>query len=105
MQGIGFGLVIPVSFATFNQYFVQRRVFVMSLAQALTGILTMLYPIFVAYIRETFGFRGALALVAAINGHIICTMLVMQPVEKHMKVIKISIMETEEELCKMAIGF
>lgn len=99
MQGIGLGLMMPVAFGKFNQYFVNRRVFVMSLTQSCTGILSMMYPIFVAYLKQIFGFRGAMAILAAVNAHVIVAMLVMHPIEWHYKVIKTPILEKEEP-CK-----
>lgn len=98
MQGMGprvLGLIIPVAFGKFNQYFVHRRVFVMSLTQAFTGVLAMIYPIFVAYLRETFGFRGSVAIISAINAHVILSMIVMHPVDWHYKLIKTPIFEEE----------
>lgn len=99
MQGIGLGLVMPVAFGKFNQYFTNQRVTIMSLTQAFTGVLTMVYPLFVAYLKETYGFRGAMAVIAAVNAHVILAMLVMHPVEWHYKTIKIPISEKEEP-CK-----
>lgn len=96
MQGIGLGLIVPVAFAKFNQYFVHRRVFVMSLTQALTGVLAMIYPIFVAYLNLEFGFRGSVAIITAINAHVIFSMLVMHPVEWHYKLIKTPIVDEEK---------
>lgn len=103
MQGIGLGLIMPVTYATFNQYFLHRRVFVMSLTQAFTGILTMIYPIFVANLIETYGFRGSVAIIAAIHAHLVLVMLVMQPVEWHYKLIKIPIFD--EEPCKCIVFY
>lgn len=96
MQGIGMGLVMPVAFGKFNQYFTNRRVTIMSLTQAFAGVLAMGYPLFVAYLKETYGFRGGVAVIAAVNAHVIFAMLVMHPVEWHYKTIKIPILEKEE---------
>lgn len=96
MQGIGMGLVMPVAFGTFNQYFTHRRVTIMSLTQAFTGILAMGYPLFVTHMKEMYGFRGGMAVIAAVNAHLILAMLVMHPVKWHYKTIKIPIPEKEE---------
>lgn len=99
VQGIGLGIMMPVAFAAFNEYFVERRAFVMSIAQVGTGILTMIYPIFVVYLKETFGFRGSIAIIAAVQAHAIFAMLVMHPVKWHYKLVRRPIFE--DEPCKL----
>lgn len=96
--GVGLGLMFPVFFTTFNQYFVKRRVFILNVAQSLIGIGTMIYPLMVEFLMKTFGFRGTIAIIAAINAHTICAMLVMHPVEWHFKVVQIPVNVTH--LCK-----
>ncbi|XP_055611499.1 monocarboxylate transporter 7 [Uranotaenia lowii] len=93
-QGAGFGLMIPVSYTTFNAYFVQKRVVMMSISQTLIGLGTMIYPIFIQKTMEAYGFRGCMAVLAAVNSHTLVAMLVMHPVEWHMKRVKI---EQEEQ--------
>ncbi|XP_055642216.1 monocarboxylate transporter 7 [Toxorhynchites rutilus septentrionalis] len=89
LQGAGFGLMIPVSYTTFNAYFVEKRVLMMSISQTLIGLGTMFYPIFIQRTMEAFGFRGCMAVLAAVNSHTLVAMLVMHPVEWHMKKVKI----------------
>lgn len=89
-QGAGFGFIIPVAYTTFNSYFVERRVFVMSIAQTLIGFGTMVYPIIIQKLMDLYGFRGCMAVMAAINGHAILGMLVMHPVSWHLKKVLIS---------------
>uniref|UniRef100_A0A182IPW6 Major facilitator superfamily (MFS) profile domain-containing protein n=1 Tax=Anopheles atroparvus TaxID=41427 RepID=A0A182IPW6_ANOAO len=84
-QGAGFGLMIPVSYTTFNAYFVEKRVVMMSVAQTLIGLGTMFYPIFIQRSMDAFGFRGCMAVLAAVNSHTLVAMLVMHPVEWHMR--------------------
>lgn len=96
--GTSFGLCLPVVFTTFNQYFVVRRVFVMSLGQAIIGIGMMGYPILINFLMETYGFRGMCAIMAAINANIIVAMLAMHPIEWHYKVIEVPV--HEEQPCK-----
>lgn len=98
MLGFGIGLMVPVGYTAFNLYFVKKRVFVMSCTQALKGVLITLHPILVNVTMNTYGFRGAMAIIAAINAHGILGMLVMQPIEWHYKVIKIT--ESELKPCK-----
>lgn len=91
--GAGFGFCIPVAYTTFNHYFVNKRVVMMSVAQSLIGIGTMVYPIIVQFLMDTYGFRGTMAILAAINAHAIFGMLVMHPIEWHYKYIKIPVDE------------
>lgn len=82
-----------VGYTTFNYYFIKRRVFVMSLTSAVKGIVIMLHPICSYYLMKKYGFRGALAINAAINSHAIFGMLLMHPVEWHLKVVRVPNME------------
>lgn len=77
--------MIPVSYTTFNAYFVEKRVVMMSVAQTLIGLGTMFYPIFIQRSMDAFGFRGCMAVLAAINSHTLLAMLVMHPVQWHMR--------------------
>lgn len=67
----------------------------MGATQFLVGIGTMLYPIFVQFLMETYGFRGALAVIAACGAHAIFGMLVMHPIEWHYKTIRVPIEDEE----------
>ncbi|XP_058823290.1 monocarboxylate transporter 7 [Topomyia yanbarensis] len=94
-QGAGFGLMIPVSYTTFNAYFVEKRVVMMSISQTLIGLGTMFYPIFIQRTMEAFGFRGCMAVLAAVNSHTMVAMLLMHPVEWHMKKVKVDAEEVQ----------
>lgn len=91
LTGAGFGLMIPVAYTTFNSYFVEKRVFMMSIAQSLIGVGTMAYPLIVQFFMDLYGFRGCMAMIAAVNSHAIFGMLVMHPVNWHMKSVKVFI--------------
>lgn len=95
LQGIGVGLMLSCAYTTFNHYFVEKRVFMLSVAKSLMGVGVMMYPILVQALMDSFGFRGAMAILAAINAHAILGMVVMHPIKWHYKVIKIPIHETE----------
>lgn len=98
--GAGFGFMIPVAYTTFNLYFVKKRVVMMSVAQTLIGVGTMIYPILVQYLMDKYGFRGTMAVLAALNAHAIFGMLVMHPVEWHHKIKKIDMDEMLPCECK-----
>lgn len=87
--------MVSVAYTTFNHYFVKKRVFMLSVAKSLMGFGVMVYPILAQALMEKYGFRGAMAMLAAINAHAILGMLVMHPVEWHYKVIKTPLEETK----------
>lgn len=97
MEGMAIGLMGPVAYTTFNLYFVKKRVFIMSLTQALKGVIIMIYPILVQFLMDRYGFRGAVALIAIIHAHVFLGMIIMHPIEWHYKVVKILI--TNEKSC------
>lgn len=102
ISGAGFGFMIPVAYTSFNSYFVKQRVAMMSIAQALIGVGSMIYPILMQFLIETYGFRGSMAILAAINSHSIVGMMVMHPVKWHYKINKIPIDETKS--CKLFLN-
>lgn len=81
--------MVPVGYTSFNNYFVKRRVFMMSVTQALKGIVITSHPILSNILMNMFGFRGTLAIIAALNAHAIFGMLAMHPVEWHMRTVKV----------------
>lgn len=70
----------------------------MSIVQSIYGGILMVYPLLTQFTMNTYGFRGSLAIIAAINLHVVVGMLVMQPVEWHLKVIKVPV-ENETQPC------
>lgn len=101
--GFGLGLMINVAMVNFNLYFKKRRTFMMSLTKTFIGICNMVYPILLSILMETFGFRGSVAIIAAINAHTIIAMIAMHPVEWHYKSIEVPIYESES--CKFMNDF
>lgn len=85
LQGVGFGLMTPISFAIFNSYFVKRRSLMMSIASTVMSLCFAIYPLLVNLSKSAYGLRGCLALIAAINMHTFFGMLVMHPLEWHSK--------------------
>lgn len=90
--------MVPVGYTSFNHYFVKRRVLTMSVTQALKGIVITSYPILSNILMNMYGFRGTLAIMAALNAHVIFGMLAMHPVDWHMKTVKVP--EVELKPCK-----
>ena len=87
--------MIPVGYTTFNHYFVKKRVFAMSISQALKGIIITSHPWLVNIMMNEYGFRGTVAMIAAINAHAIFGMLAMHPIEWHYETIKVPEGESE----------
>ncbi|XP_024940740.1 uncharacterized protein LOC107267625 isoform X2 [Cephus cinctus] len=85
LQGIGLGVMITVCNINFNAYFVKKRATVMTVTQVIIGIGSIAYPIFIEKSMRVYGFRGTSALIGALSLNCIAAMLVMHPVEWHMK--------------------
>ncbi|XP_017110955.1 uncharacterized protein LOC108134941 [Drosophila elegans] len=98
IQGLAFGLIVPTCYTTFNHYFVKNRVMWMSFAQTLIGLGAMLYPIVMQKLMQWYGFRGCLLILTGLNAHAILGMLVMHPVEWHMRRVPIT---PDEEALKL----
>ncbi|KAG4072094.1 hypothetical protein HA402_015593 [Bradysia odoriphaga] len=109
LQGLGTGIIAAVGYTNFNLYFIKKRLFVMSAAQALKGLLIMFYPILVNFTMNQYGFRGAMAIIAAVNTHAFFGMLAQHPVEWHYKVIEVAehelkpLMENEANGTEIAV--
>ncbi|XP_030566197.1 uncharacterized protein LOC115766416 [Drosophila novamexicana] len=95
-QGTGFGLIVPTSYTSFNNYFVKNRVMWMSFAQTLIGLGSMVYPILMQKLLQWYGFRGCLLVLTAINANAVLGMLLMHPVEWHMRRVPVQEVEVAE---------
>ncbi|XP_025837027.1 monocarboxylate transporter 7-like isoform X2 [Agrilus planipennis] len=85
IQGLGIGFLLPAAMTSFNDYFAQRKNFLMGVSQTITAGLTILYPTFMRFLLSQYGFRGAVAILAAINSHVIFTAVSLHPVKWHLK--------------------
>ncbi|CAH1639902.1 unnamed protein product [Spodoptera littoralis] len=84
LHGLGMGLLIPVSYTSFNSYFTKKKVLYLSLCKASIGMITMFYPLFIKFTMSEYGFRGTLAILCGISAHSIFGAAVMHPVKWHM---------------------
>ncbi|XP_045763605.1 monocarboxylate transporter 13-like isoform X2 [Maniola jurtina] len=84
IRGAGFGVMIPVSFTAFNCYFTKKRTAMMSANQTMSSMASMTFPILVTFLLSEYGFRWTLALIMALDLHLVFAVLVMHPVEWHM---------------------
>ncbi|XP_049692537.2 monocarboxylate transporter 1 [Helicoverpa armigera] len=78
LQGIGFGMMVPVCYSTLNHYFVRKRTTVMSICKAVQGVILMWYPQLLKKIMTIYGFRGTLLILAGMSLHTFPGMLVMK---------------------------
>ncbi|XP_032512390.2 monocarboxylate transporter 2-like isoform X2 [Danaus plexippus] len=83
IRGAGFGVMIPVSFTAFNCYFTKKRTAMMSANQTMSSMASITFPILVTFLLSEYGFRWTLALIMAVDLHLVFAMLVMHPVEWH----------------------
>ncbi|KAJ8736105.1 hypothetical protein PYW08_006761 [Mythimna loreyi] len=93
-KGIGFGILFNLSCTIMNDYFVEKKVLIMSFVQSVTGINAMVAPIFVKWSIEQYGSRGTLLLIGGLSLHNFVAVLLMQPVRWHMR--KVEILESTE---------
>ncbi|CAH2102199.1 unnamed protein product [Euphydryas editha] len=77
LQGIGFGMMTPVCYATINYFFVRRRTQVMSLIKAAQGVILILYPQLIKLTLSFYGFRETLLIISGISLHTFPGMIAM----------------------------
>lgn len=82
--GLGFGLLLPSAFASFNQYFETRRTMAMSITQVLVMGAQIVCPGLTRVLMDCYGFRGTIAIYAALSLHCVPAALALQPVKRHM---------------------
>lgn len=75
---------MPASFTAFNLYFDKRKNLMMSICQAIMVAVTIGWPAMTKLFVENFGFRGTVAMYAALSLHALAAMSTLQPVERHM---------------------
>ncbi|CAH0695452.1 unnamed protein product [Spodoptera exigua] len=95
-QGAGLGVMFNLSCTIVNEYFIEKRVLVMSFVQTATGVIAMIAPIFVKWSLENYGSKGTLLLIGGISLNIFVAVLLMQPVQWHMKKVPIEATEKTE---------
>lgn len=78
LQGIGFGMMVPVCYSTMNYYFVKKRTTVMSACKAVQGLILMGYPQLLRQLLSSYGFRGTLLVISGISMHTIPGMAIMR---------------------------
>ncbi|OWR49848.1 monocarboxylate transporter [Danaus plexippus plexippus] len=69
LQGIGFGIIAPVCYSTFNYYFTKDRTRAMSLIKAIQGIILVCYPQILKILLSYYGFRSTLLIITGVALH------------------------------------
>lgn len=77
----------------------------MSVSQTLIGVITMIYPLLIHFLMNLYGYRGAMAVIAAVNAHVIFAMIAMHPIEWHYKVVEIPIEDAKPRKTLLFIQF
>lgn len=81
--------MLPVTFSTFNNYFDKKKNVLMGISQAIVVAVTMVSPAIIKSLMDYYGFRGTVALISALSLNCFVAMATLQPVEWHMKKVKI----------------
>ncbi|CAK1602347.1 unnamed protein product [Parnassius mnemosyne] len=88
LQGIGFGMMVPVCYSSLNYYFVRNRTQVMSIIKAIQGFALIWYPQLIKMLMSNYGFRGTLLIISGASFHTFPGMIVMKTSAKSTKVFK-----------------
>lgn len=77
-------MLAPVTYTAMNRYFLSKRNFANSIAQAVAALIYIWFATIFQYLMETYGRRGTQALIAALSLHTLLGAIMFQPVKKHM---------------------
>lgn len=90
LQGVGFGLMLPAMFSAFNVYFIKRKNSMMGISQTIVAGISMGIPYICSLLMDKYGFQGTVVIISAISLHGVLAMITLQPVEWHMRKVRIS---------------
>lgn len=85
IQGLGYGILLPTCFSSLSLYFKKRKNFVVCTSLTVLTATATTYPSLTAYSMSNYGFRGTLAILSALSLNLYVSVLLLQPVEWHMK--------------------
>lgn len=86
LQGIGFGIMVPICYLTLNHYFVKKRTQAMSIIKAIQGFILIWYPQLIEYLMKSYGFRGTLLIIAGISLNTLPGVITLVPKKEPMMV-------------------
>lgn len=82
--------MVCAAYASFNDYFVVKNKFMLGISQTIVAAVAMVIPLFSRWLMDLYGYRGTVAIFSALSLHTLAAMLTLQPVERHMKKIRVS---------------
>ncbi|XP_053616006.1 monocarboxylate transporter 12-B-like [Plodia interpunctella] len=96
LLGLGLGFIQNSSFVAINAYFKLKKSRAVGLANVGTGVGQTLMPHLVRYLLEHYGFQGACLILSGLSLHGIGGVLLIQPVEWHMKTVEEEVIVDEK---------
>lgn len=90
LVGLGAGLSFPPGIYLVTSYFVKYRGLANGVAISGSCIGSIIFPPFLRFLLQTYGYRGAVLIMGGLTLNVIIGALFYDPVEKHMKHVKIT---------------
>ncbi|GFO08199.1 transmembrane protein 163 [Plakobranchus ocellatus] len=91
MRGLCFGGLLVCPTSLLGYYFVKRRAFATAVSNTGLCAAFIIFPGLTQLLREEYGLRGTLLIVAAIELHIVALGLLLRPVESYRKLYRIQV--------------
>lgn len=89
LVGTGAGLSFPPGIYLCTSYFVKRRGLANGIAISGSAFGSIIFPPFLRYLLQNYGYRGAVLIMGGLTLNVIVGALMYDPVEKHMKRVKV----------------
>ncbi|KAJ2947794.1 hypothetical protein O0L34_g9577 [Tuta absoluta] len=89
LLGLGLGFIQNSSFVAINGYFKLRKSRAVGLANVGTAVGQTIMPHIIRYLLDRYGFRGACTILGGLSLNGIAGVLLLQPVEWHMKKVEV----------------
>ncbi|XP_024085247.1 monocarboxylate transporter 14 isoform X2 [Cimex lectularius] len=89
MVGFGAGLSFPPGIYLVTNYFVKYRGFANGLAISGSAIGSIIFPPFIRFLLEKYGYRGSVLIMGGLTFNVIVGALVYHPVSQHMKRVRV----------------
>ncbi|KAM3967845.1 monocarboxylate transporter 7 [Aphomia sociella] len=102
IQSTGYGIMYNLTYTIINDYFVEKRLLIISISQTAVAITCMFTPKLVEALMALYGNLGCLMLASAVSMQLFVAVVLMQPVKWHMK--KIMLLENNEEKMTLLAG-
>lgn len=90
--------MLPAMFSAFNVYFIKRKNSMMGISQTIVAGISMGIPYICSLLMDKYGFQGTVVIISAISLHGVLAMITLQPVEWHMRKVRISSVDQSSTL-------